>query len=77
MAGVTPTCIDDDARLRLPPVPPPQGGGTEKKSQRTAPATDPAGNQAGDPRPDGAATARAVLHCCKWLANGNKFTPPK
>jgi len=28
---ITPTCLDDDDRLRLPPVPPPQGSGTEKK----------------------------------------------
>ncbi len=28
---ITPTCLDDDDSLRLPPVPPPQGSGTEKR----------------------------------------------
>ena len=29
--GVTSTCLDDDDRLRLPSIPPPQSSGTEKK----------------------------------------------
>src|SRR5208283_1810298 len=32
--GVTPTCLDDDDRLRLPPIPPPQSSGTEKKESQ-------------------------------------------
>jgi SRSO17 transposase len=37
-----------------------KAAGRKKKSRRTAPATDPAGHQAGDPRPDGSTTTHAV-----------------
>ena len=37
-----------------------KAAGRKKKSWRTAPATDPAGHQTGNPRLDGATTARAV-----------------
>jgi hypothetical protein len=49
-AGLHRTRLDDDDRLRFPPIPPPQSGGTEKKSPRTASATDHAGHQASNPR---------------------------
>jgi hypothetical protein len=43
--------VDDDDRLRLPPIPPPQSSGTEKKNLRTATTIKHAGHQASDPRP--------------------------
>ena len=34
---ITPTCLDVDDSLRLPPVPPPQASGTEKKNRGPPP----------------------------------------
>ena len=48
---ITPTCLDDDDRLCLPSVPPPQGCGTEKKSRGPAATTHHASDRTGHPQP--------------------------
>src|SRR6267154_1627957 len=34
MGRITPTCLNDDDRLRLPSIPPPHRSGTEKKESQ-------------------------------------------
>jgi len=48
---IAPTRLDDDDSLRLPPVPPPQGCGTKKKSRGAAATTKHASGQTGHPQP--------------------------
>ena len=47
----TPTRLDDHDRLRLPPIPPPQSGGAEKKELGPAATTEHARHQASHSRP--------------------------
>jgi hypothetical protein len=49
MDRTTPTCADVDDSPPLPPVLPPQGSGTEKKSRGTAATTQDASDPAGYP----------------------------
>src|ERR1035437_977156 len=55
--GITSTRVDDDDRLRLPPIPPPQSSGTEKKESQ-----DRLHNQACRPSGKRSSTSSHDLH---------------
>src|SRR5450755_2817552 len=55
--GITSTRVDDDDRLRLPPIPPPQSSGTEKKESQ-----DRHHNQACRPSGKRSSTSSHDLH---------------
>ena len=63
---ITPTRLDDDDRLRLPPIPPPQSSGTEKKesgdrrhSRACRPSGKPSSTSSHGLRPGDARTVRS------------------
>src|ERR1700693_5849754 len=57
MDRITSTRVDDDDRLRLPPIPPPQSSGTEKKESQ-----DRHHNQACRPSGKRSSTSSRDLH---------------
>src|ERR1700730_16930691 len=57
LARITSTRVDDDDRLRLPPIPPPQSSGTEKKESQ-----DRHHNQACRPSGKRSSTSSHDLH---------------
>ena len=78
MDRLTPARVDDDDRLRFPPVPPPQSSGTEKKESEDPP-----------PQPSMPAIRQAILdlfaqppprpcpHCEKIIAERFNQNLPK
>ena len=69
--GITPTRLDDDDRLRLPPIPPPQSSGTEKKESE-----DRRHNQACRPSGKPSSTSSHGLHPGDALTVRNSSPTP-
>jgi SRSO17 transposase len=69
MGGPPPTRPDDDDRLRLPAIPPPQAGQRGKKNPRPTAAAKPARDPAGHPLSPRTAAARPMSSLSQILAN--------